>query len=522
MTEKTKTLALFSLPVLFAAFTLFFNLGDRTLWGDEAETALLAQNILKFGVPQVDDGKNYITLFGDGVDSNEKGLWTWSPWADEYMTAASFAIFGTNTWAARLPSALFGLLSVLFLGWLAQRVYQKKELTLLVLVLYVTNIVFILHARQCRYYGFAFFIQIGFLFGLLELLKGRSRAGIAWVALFLGLQFNSNYVLAIPNYLLLPLCGVLFYKKQPRLLRDALIAFGVASIFAAAWLLYAKPWGQSQEVGFGHFSLKVPFYLMEINFHIFPLAVFLIPLAAFVFSKIKKIEWEVISDNALARQFTLVLCAWVPLQLFTLAIRPGLFFRYVITMIPVLALLVAFILIYYVSIKWLRWSLAAVLCLTNVFSKISWPWDEQHTWQTPIVTYLQEVTTPYKNSSEDIIEFFKNNASPDQSILSQDPEFPLIFHTGMKIIDVRLYPDVQLDNLPDWILPETATGLMHIHDLALPPQIVEFYEPVILKVHNSPRGDTRPYPDERASFTAADFRDYKIYRKKNPKQENPN
>ncbi len=522
MTEKTKTLALFLLPVLFSAFTLFYNLGDRTLWGDEAETALLAQNITKFGVPQVDDGKNYITLFGDGVDSNDEGLWTWSPWADEYMTAASFLIFGTSTWASRLPSALFGLLSVLLLGWMVQTIFQKKELTLLTLLLFVTNVVFILHARQCRYYGFAFFIQIGFLFGLYELLKGRSWAGIAWVALFLGLQFNSNYVLSIPNYLVLPLTGILFYKKHPRLLRDSFIAFGLGSIFAAAWLLYAEPWGQSQEVGFSHFGLKLPFYLMEINFHIIPLVVFLIPVAAFVYSKIKKTEWQFPINNVLARQFTLMLCAWVPLQLLTLAVRPGLFFRYVITMIPVLALLAAIILIYYISIKWLRWSLVAVLCLTNVFSEISWPLDEQHTLQTPILTYLREVTTPYENSTENIIEFFKNNASPDQSVLSQDPEFPLIFHTGMKIIDVRLYPDVQMDNLPDWILPETATGLMHIHDLALPPQIAEFYEPVILKVRNSPRGDTRPYPDERASFTATDFRDYKIYRKKKLVPGNPN
>ena len=48
--------------VLFAAFALFYHLDDRLLWGDEAETALLAVNITKFGVPTVTDGKNVVTL----------------------------------------------------------------------------------------------------------------------------------------------------------------------------------------------------------------------------------------------------------------------------------------------------------------------------------------------------------------------------------------------------------------------------------------------------------------------------
>jgi hypothetical protein len=33
------------------AVLLLARLSDRLLWGDEAETALLARNILKFGVP---------------------------------------------------------------------------------------------------------------------------------------------------------------------------------------------------------------------------------------------------------------------------------------------------------------------------------------------------------------------------------------------------------------------------------------------------------------------------------------
>jgi hypothetical protein len=42
--------------LLLAALLIFANLDDRRLWDDEAETALLAQSTLRFGVPVAWDG----------------------------------------------------------------------------------------------------------------------------------------------------------------------------------------------------------------------------------------------------------------------------------------------------------------------------------------------------------------------------------------------------------------------------------------------------------------------------------
>jgi hypothetical protein len=100
-----RVIGIASMYVALAAvvfFFAFYNLGGRALWGDEAETATLARNILKFGLPKVDDGVNHISLHGDKYDARD-GIWTWSPWLQEYVAAASFAAFGTTTWAARAP-----------------------------------------------------------------------------------------------------------------------------------------------------------------------------------------------------------------------------------------------------------------------------------------------------------------------------------------------------------------------------------------------------------------------------------
>ena len=44
-----------------AAFLLLFGLDNRPFWQDEAETAGLAKNVLKYGVPRAYDGVNIIS-----------------------------------------------------------------------------------------------------------------------------------------------------------------------------------------------------------------------------------------------------------------------------------------------------------------------------------------------------------------------------------------------------------------------------------------------------------------------------
>ena len=133
-----------------AGFSLFASLDDRPLWGDEAETALLAANVQSYGVPRVDDGHNRIGHLGV-QDSNEAGIWTWSPWLDEYVVAAAFAIGGASAFTARLPFAMAGLATILLLGWLAHRLRHDHEVTLTAMALLTTCLPFLLHARLCRY-----------------------------------------------------------------------------------------------------------------------------------------------------------------------------------------------------------------------------------------------------------------------------------------------------------------------------------------------------------------------------------
>ena len=94
-----------------AAFLLLFHLDQRPFWQDEAETACLAHNVLKYGVPRAYDGVNFISQ-EDGHEFDQDFLWRWSPWLQIYVAAAAFRLGGPTTYAGRLPFALMGLACV--------------------------------------------------------------------------------------------------------------------------------------------------------------------------------------------------------------------------------------------------------------------------------------------------------------------------------------------------------------------------------------------------------------------------
>ena len=63
-----------------AAFLLFYNLGQRPFWQDEAETACLAKNVLRTGLPYAFDGVNVVSQ-EEAREFDKTGgyLWRWSP-----------------------------------------------------------------------------------------------------------------------------------------------------------------------------------------------------------------------------------------------------------------------------------------------------------------------------------------------------------------------------------------------------------------------------------------------------------
>ena len=545
----------------------YCNLDSRPFWGDEAETALLAKNVLKFGVPKVDDGVNHISLHGDKFDARD-GLWTWSPWLQDYVTAASFAVFGETTWAGRAPFAFIGWLSVILLGFVAWQAYRRHRIALGAMLLLGTSEVFLLHIRQCRYYSITVLAEIVLIYGLYQIIT-RNKGGAWFVLAALLVQFYCNYTCAIANVPVLIVLALRMFRQDRSVFLTLLSSLGFFLLLAVPWLLFTETWREGSAEGRDTWTHLLRFYAWQFHFHFFPWCFLLLPIGGYLVERFgaKRInvaqtsksadlsglgsrerdcrsEAEArpegpnererasqsqvskpadrttshavpIAENSTTRikSFEKYLLFLMVLYVPVLLIMPLAFSRYLLPLLPIACLLVAAWLFRY--IKWTALALVILMvqCLTNVFAVATDPFGKQYPVRSPFADFVFSSLLPYEDRLTDLLKFFGENARPGDVVLSWDPEFPLAFYTHLKIIDGRLTSD-PFHPLPNWILPESATGdLNQKHEL--PDALKPHYEKIIVTVHNSTQVDTIPEPEAYALQTAANMSPFVVYKLKN-------
>ena len=497
----------YALFLAFAFFLLFYHLDNHLLWGDEGETAVLAKNVTRFGVPRTFDGTNYILLHNQR-DENRDHVWVWSPWLQEYLAAGSFVLFGPTTWAARAPFALIGWCSLVALALVAYKIYRSHWVALASVVLLGASEVFLLHARQCRYYPISILGEILLVYGVHQLFA-QNRRGIWFAALALILQFYSNYIVVAANLpALFVLAGMLRRQGKPAMLRVAAV-LGILLVAALPWLVYAHPWGQASTVGEGNYFRKVWRYLVEFHFHFIPLCFLLLPLFGWILLRGNKQttgpdvsqHWERLMLFLLASHFAII------------PLAPGFYLRYLLPIFPVTCLLAAAWLFHCVKWRTLAVLLIAIQVLSNAFSMVTaYPVRGTHDFRLPFLDQVQGVALPYADRFADVLDFFKQEAQPGEIVLSFDPEFPLRFYTQLAVIDGVLMTPPK-GHMPRWILPASASGVMAQDSVALPDFLNPYYETITLSVHDSARGDSIPEPDAyqyQSVQTRAPFIIYKL------------
>jgi 4-amino-4-deoxy-L-arabinose transferase-like glycosyltransferase len=140
----------FAIVAVVGAVLIFTNLGADYLWEDEGDTAALASNILKSGVPKAWDGGAFLDS-DHGARLNRDLVMVTHPWIQYYLTAASFLVFGENTFAARIPFAIAGWMSILFVYLFVWRLFGSRLTAFSAAALLVFSVQFLLYAKQCRY-----------------------------------------------------------------------------------------------------------------------------------------------------------------------------------------------------------------------------------------------------------------------------------------------------------------------------------------------------------------------------------
>ncbi|HEV3243938.1 MAG TPA: glycosyltransferase family 39 protein [Chthoniobacterales bacterium] len=501
--RKNGIILLYSLLFTFCLFLLFCRLDAHLLWGDEAETALLAKNTARFGIPKTTDLVNHITVLGNLRDENAAHVWTWAPWLQEYLVAGMYLLFGATTWTSRAVFAGIGWLSVVLVAHVSYRIYRDHRVALGSAFLLTTSEIFLLQSRQCRYYSVTVFAEILLVYGAFELLKNRKQA-ICLLSVALILQFYTNFIVAAAN---LPLLIALswFNRRQKQTLVKLAITIALFLTAVLPWVVYARTWRQSQELIHEDLLTKALYYCTEWHFHFVPWILLLLPVVGFC-TKVK-LPGPTTPIRPFEQSLSILIIGY-----FVILLLPRSELRYLLPLLPIGCLLVSRWLFRYLPSPILAAAIIVLQGGTNLIAvATTFGLNREHAYRAPLFEFIGGLNQDYTDRFTDLREFFSKEAQSGQTVWVADPEFPLIFYNGLKIIDGRLRTP---DSLPDWILPQSASGLVEGRPLEIPESVKQYYELMVIQVHDSSRLDSVPEPDVYQYITTTKRGDFVIYRKR--------
>ncbi len=132
------------------------DLGVNSLWLDESISSIAALAFLEKGLPVLPSG----LFYGRGL-------------LNTFLIASSFATFGINEFAARLPSVFFGTLTILIVYFMASKIGNKR-IGIIAALLIAFSVWEIAWSRQARMYQQLQFFYILSLYLFYEFTRNKS------------------------------------------------------------------------------------------------------------------------------------------------------------------------------------------------------------------------------------------------------------------------------------------------------------------------------------------------------------
>lgn len=446
------------LLLLLAGVLIFTNLGSVYLWEDEAETALVAKTIWTSGIPKITDGKNvFYQEQGARVGFGE--IWAWTPWLQFYITSASLKLLGWNAWAARLPFAIFGFLSlILFFRWV-RKLFGADTARLSTLLL-VCCVPFLLYARQCRYYSLVIFSSLWAIQSLLGIEENKRRSGWSlFGALFL--LFHANYISWFSLILAL-LTYVLLLKSPPHAKKCVFQVVILNVLINLPWFFLFKPLHEKTTSFNPQLLFESLFFSLEgLNHYIVPFVLFLfIPLIL----RLLPNRGVKTSFSDVERRWLFFLLAFAVFTIGMAYLGPARVFRYLVGIIPVVFLFLSLLFVrLWNRSKSITIVLLVLFLFTNVLNvglyplltalsphlknRLNWKFD------SPILSYLKELRYPPHGPIRAIVSYLKMNASPNDLVAVTYGDLPIAFYTDLRVIGGLSFHALDQAREADWVIP---------------------------------------------------------------------
>ncbi len=256
--------------ILIASIVFLTNLSGQDFSLDEPYVVVLAISILKYDLPYVWDGVNFLSG-SNGLDSTEffgKNIWTFSPWIEHYLAAVGITFFGDTVFGARFFFAVFGILTVGLLYKISKELFGNVLISVLLSFHLIFSLPFFLYIRQTRYYSPACFFSTVVVWLLILKLKNKWKNSHTILFIMSSLLlFFTNYVVWLTTILIVS--TIFLYKKNNLLLSIV----GIEMILAGIWYISLRPYGGNvlffNQLNTG-IARNVIHYLSYINSYIFP------------------------------------------------------------------------------------------------------------------------------------------------------------------------------------------------------------------------------------------------------------
>ena len=217
-------LALFAI-LLLASGLRFYGLSMQSMWNDELNS---------WGIATAGSGLSGVLehIPREGVGVHPPGYYL--------VLHVTTQFLGESEWALRFPSAVAGVLSVLVVYLLGQKLYSWREglISALMMAVLWTPIYYSQEARMYSLLLLSTLLATYFLVSMLRNLDRDSRPGLLVAAGYVVAAVVSCYLHYFGFYLiaLQGLWAALLCLRRPRLLAYVLLIYGAVLLAYSPWL----------------------------------------------------------------------------------------------------------------------------------------------------------------------------------------------------------------------------------------------------------------------------------------------
>ncbi len=231
--NKYAVISIYFIIIVLAIFLRVYRLSDIPpgVNRDEADIGFTASSLLHTGKDE----------YGRAFPLSFQSFGDWKLPIYIYETVISVSVFGLNTFAVRIPSAIAGIITVALAFFLFQELFHKKKLSLLAMLLFAIA-PWSLHLSRVESESntAVLFVVLG------TLLFMKARKGKSWMFIPAAILFSLTYFTYAGNYIFTTLyvigLALFYYKDIPKTkyLLSAVGIFIIMSIFIGVVTLGAN------------------------------------------------------------------------------------------------------------------------------------------------------------------------------------------------------------------------------------------------------------------------------------------